>query len=651
MTWERTSASQIKTFKRCPKKWWLEKIKDHKSPPSRATQRGQLIHAMIELCLIEGTEPDPKNHADVETDLLHDEDFSNAPRIALAMLENLDEEPGRTPSKRVEHKMLWQPEGAPVPILGFIDLLDGYVGEATYGITDHKTRSRIGRYTPTEEELRIETQALVYGGYIEEKVSAKRPGISIAFRHNNGQTSGNINKTTTVTCVWKPGEATAGFREHVLPAIQEQAVVAKEEDPLKVLANPEACGDFGGCPHRGRCMEDGSIKNPLSGISNKETKPLHDELAWLNADPAPAKKEEVDPPKTNQPHTFAIGQAVEDATGTQSTVEAQVHSAKGEPVVRLSNGMSHYERELTAVTLAATPNPPDGVPMGDAYEAPVVEKKKAPRTRGFKVGGMTVSRLSKEDANATWTFLFAQLKDDTLAAYSEQSVLREKKKPTLAALKADVTLMFKLLNHADIEEVPQGDGAKQSAETEHQEKMKAASDPTLALQRSADAAEGTSKEEYEKGLAADGMPNRASIQAGKVMALKQTGMETENLSDAGIDAAFEALNTPESPEQAKERYMANTKRTLYVNCRPRRHVPHFVFDPDTIAKFIEKHNVHPLVYSDYGKTGYMLCAEALRRAIESGEPTPSELFIDTRQHGGREALAVLEAFYDDIVSA
>ena len=100
-TWRATSASQIKTFKSCKRKWFRESVLGERQPPSKGALRGQAIHKELENYLLHGT---PCQDG-----------------TALALCDLLPEGGSQTPFN-VEVEFNWTPEGFPVPIRGFIDL-------------------------------------------------------------------------------------------------------------------------------------------------------------------------------------------------------------------------------------------------------------------------------------------------------------------------------------------------------------------------------------------------------------------------------------------------------------------------------------------------------------------------------------------------
>ena len=98
------SASQIKTYLDCPRKWYLQKIVGLPSPSSASTELGKDIHSIIEAYFRDGLDiPETDTGAIAKRGLEYlpsrDEDLS----IELGIHEALP----------IKH--------SPVPIIGFID--------------------------------------------------------------------------------------------------------------------------------------------------------------------------------------------------------------------------------------------------------------------------------------------------------------------------------------------------------------------------------------------------------------------------------------------------------------------------------------------------------------------------------------------------
>ena len=223
MAWSKASATQLKAFRRCPSRWYAEKILGHTTPPTEAMKRGSKIHSMLEAYLRDGTD-------------LPDDDFG---RMAQAALERLPDK-GSVPADDVERRFTLDASVLGVPFVGIIDLIeDGR-------ITDHKTTSD-WKYVKAEEELRADPQAQAYA--LDYVLSSDEDKVT--FRHVYIRTSGGpASRESSVTLTREDlVEAVQTMRED----ISRMVLASKIEKPSDVEYNLEACGDFGGCPHRARC--------------------------------------------------------------------------------------------------------------------------------------------------------------------------------------------------------------------------------------------------------------------------------------------------------------------------------------------------------------------------------------------------------------
>jgi RecB family exonuclease len=125
--WRHASASQITTWRSCHLKWWWQTIGGFRAETTKAQQQGQEIHAQIETYLKGG--PVPENP------------------IAVSGLIHLPS-PHEINVEGVEYGFALESSDAPVPIVGFIDLLDS----PRRRIIDHKTTSDF-KYMKTPDVL------------------------------------------------------------------------------------------------------------------------------------------------------------------------------------------------------------------------------------------------------------------------------------------------------------------------------------------------------------------------------------------------------------------------------------------------------------------------------------------------------------------
>jgi len=222
--WRNVSASQITKYLACPTQWWWEKIAGFREPPTEAMLRGSRLHKAWERYLIDGTIPEDP--------------------IAVATLEHLPA-PGSVPRDLVESRVD-QTEGLPVPLIGYIDLIEA----PTSGhrrVTDHKTTSDF-KWCRAPEELATDAQALVYGA----EYLRRYPGEGVTFRHVYARTSGRPE--TTVREVALSPDWIAEYYEKVVTETSHEMAKYAVMDVREVPYKTTACDRYRGCPHKGRCL-------------------------------------------------------------------------------------------------------------------------------------------------------------------------------------------------------------------------------------------------------------------------------------------------------------------------------------------------------------------------------------------------------------
>ena len=226
--WRNSSATQIGTFRKCPRRWWWEKVAGYKTPPTKAMARGSEIHAELEAYLKDGTIPtDP---------------------VALAGIEYLPQ-PDLVDPSDVERRLVLEGSGLPVPIIGYIDLVE----PATDTITDHKTTSDF-RYIKSPEVLAHDPQAIIYAEYAFRHLFANKSHLD--FRHVYYRTRGRPDSRESVVTL---SRVITGRRfEKVVDTVQQQAA-AREQDIANIEPALSACSVYGGCPFISNCNKVGGM--------------------------------------------------------------------------------------------------------------------------------------------------------------------------------------------------------------------------------------------------------------------------------------------------------------------------------------------------------------------------------------------------------
>ena len=271
-SWSHASASQINTYRDCPRKWWLQKIAKMDTPSSKAAELGKRIHSVLEDYLTTGVMPD----RDTEEG-----------KIALRGLEFLPL-PGKS---RVEVAVQDELpiEDAPVDILGYIDCLylppDG--SEEIPLILDHKTTSS-RKYTKNQGEMEIDVQLNVYARAIFANTDHDEVRLRLVYYGTRKPFAFPVEVTIT-------REANDEQWRKILDSLNEmQQDSDKEEQEVK--QNWSSCSKYGGCPFQAHCLL-------RRGVKREET-PMGGDLA---SKLGLATKTTTGKPATGKPRTLLIG--------------------------------------------------------------------------------------------------------------------------------------------------------------------------------------------------------------------------------------------------------------------------------------------------------------------------------------------------------
>ena len=222
------------------------------------------------------------------------------------------------PHTYVERGFTLNDPDLPVGIVGYIDLLE----PDNRGVTDHKVRST-GRYAFTEEDLKEDPQAALYGAVVQAIHDADPSATKHTSRGFMTQLDGpkfadgyfrHLNlcikesQGLQVRLDYTANEARERYRKHVAEPIREMFEVSKITDPRELTANPKACKMYGRtCPHYNLCAQAGHVEQReidlIMGI---------DILGFANSlkkntqgDPEPAGMTGINPPGGVDPHEKA----------------------------------------------------------------------------------------------------------------------------------------------------------------------------------------------------------------------------------------------------------------------------------------------------------------------------------------------------------
>lgn len=234
------SATSIKLFKSCPRRWYERYVLEKKEPTSKAMLRGNEVHRQLEEYLLNGTLPDDSTEG----------------QIAKAGLDHLPPPPYDI-ELSLEHLPI---EDTPAPFKGFIDM---YIAGDTPEILDHKTTSNF-KYALSEDDLAEDTQLIIYAAHALHNCDAP----VIRLTHVCYLTKAPYKSQRTSTLV---------SRAHVEELFQDilktvQEMVTASELPANALEkNKDYCWSYGKrCPYFDDCQR--TIKN--KGVKHMSDKHL-----------------------------------------------------------------------------------------------------------------------------------------------------------------------------------------------------------------------------------------------------------------------------------------------------------------------------------------------------------------------------------------
>jgi RecB family exonuclease len=229
--WKHASASQIGTFRDCPRKWWWNKIVGVPTPSTPATELGSEVHAVLETRLKTGAWPE--RPSDVR-----------ASRWEQVLTIAKKEQPwlpdATIDSANIERSIEITTDV--VPIIGFIDWLE----PEQRRVSDHKTIGNM-RYAKSEDDLAEDLQGALYVVAAHRQYGVPWP---ISFRHLQLPTKQGEGQTAQYEFEQEDAEA---LLDDAIADMHQMQRFALETEPEAVPAQKSSCRKYGGCPFVDRC--------------------------------------------------------------------------------------------------------------------------------------------------------------------------------------------------------------------------------------------------------------------------------------------------------------------------------------------------------------------------------------------------------------
>jgi hypothetical protein len=235
------SASQLKTFRMCRRRWGWEYIDRVPRTPNRFAQFGTDVHGMLEKWFKDGELPDPT---------------CAAGEVALCILA---EHPEPDDEMEVERHFLLETPLAHYQ--GYVDL--AYDVEKVWIVSDHKTTTDF-KWALTEEGLLTDPQAILYAA----EALGRHDLSSVELQWTYGRTRGKA-KAHPVGAHFGRGHVSHELAKIDVTAAEITRLSTECGNALELEPNVNSCDAFGGCPHKERCNL--SSKERLIGLMAQET--------------------------------------------------------------------------------------------------------------------------------------------------------------------------------------------------------------------------------------------------------------------------------------------------------------------------------------------------------------------------------------------
>lgn len=255
------SASQLKAFLACPRKWAFDKVDRVPRPDTPSTALGTRVHTILEDWLRDGTPPDLNEVFAYENPKRPGEQVVRHPgRIAHAGLHLLPAP--RTPGLEIEGWLSLRTRATVWS--GRLDLryIDPATGEAV--VHDHKTVGTSGSravleaplqtntysrgpVTLTLDTLKADTQGILYAASEMVRLGVDKIRLDWLYLPTHKDTNGGK--------AWKVSLPV--LRDEIAPDLDRledtaalmQRTIASGLTARDIPGNPGACNDFGGCEY------------------------------------------------------------------------------------------------------------------------------------------------------------------------------------------------------------------------------------------------------------------------------------------------------------------------------------------------------------------------------------------------------------------
>lgn len=248
------SASQIKLYRECPRKWGWKYIAGIETPPNPAALLGtEVDDTQLQPYLREGRPLDFSR----PSGYIAAAGMAYLPQPMADHLEVQRRFQMPSPTRGIQYQGyvdLWMPLGGMPGIEGF-----------TPAVCDFKTTSNF-KYALTSELLGRDVQAQLYALWAMRETRAPEVDLVwIYFLTKGAHKARRVHLRVTGEHVAKQ------FSEIDLTAREIRGTKSRVKDPLELEPRTEMCEAYGGCPHRHRCnLSPGDVMDSLATKNRKK---------------------------------------------------------------------------------------------------------------------------------------------------------------------------------------------------------------------------------------------------------------------------------------------------------------------------------------------------------------------------------------------
>lgn len=252
MSFQHVSASSIKLFESCPRRWYYRYILGRKEESSASMELGSAVHTVLESYLKTGAF-----------------EGEGIPLVIAQSGEHLLPAVADSGDLRIEMSLDEMPlEGLPIPFKGFIDCLiipaDGSIPE----VLDHKTTSSF-RYAKSPAELAQDTQMIIYAKHVLAHLPAHDEIRLTHIAYLTKEPYGDARKATVIVSRQQVDRAFDKIMETVYEMLKAAEVAGNQQKK-----NNEYCYSYGKrCPFYNECHI--TLQSTEVNMSNKQQEVLN----------------------------------------------------------------------------------------------------------------------------------------------------------------------------------------------------------------------------------------------------------------------------------------------------------------------------------------------------------------------------------------